>query len=47
MHLYENARFYIFTRRVKFTKVKFQRVSPAPPTAPDWVIKFTYNLIFK
>ena len=47
MHLYENAQFYIFTRRVKFTKVKFQRVSPAPPAAPDWVIKFTYNLIFK
>ena len=25
--------------RVKFTKVKFQRVSPAPPTAPDWGYK--------
>ena len=35
MHLYENAQFYIFTRRVKFTKVKFQRVSPAPRAAPD------------
>lgn len=34
MHLYENARFYIFTRCVKFTKVKFQRVSPAPPAVP-------------
>ena len=34
MHLFENARFYIFTKLVKFTKVKFQRVSPAPPAVP-------------
>lgn len=39
IHLYENARFYIFTRCVKFTRVKFQRVSPAPPAAPDWSYK--------
>ena len=39
MHLYENAQFYIFIRRVKFTKVKFQRVSPTPPAAPDWGYK--------
>ena len=39
MHLYENARFYIFARCVKFTKVKFQRVSPTPRAAPDWGYK--------
>ena len=39
MYLHQNAQFYIFTGCVKFTKVKFQRVSPAPPVAPEWGYK--------